>query len=247
MTNSKGSPTSDSVESQYIRLTKILGPRRVNRSDVELKYLFGKIVLLNYLLFRVETRRSLKDSNLDACLSFLIEAYISFYHSELNASKLLLRASIDSMVKYMKSHFSEPYDEHRFSPNLNNYRQSNAFKIIESNHLIDPEVIVGDFTTAYDQFSKLTHNIIQTNDYIAKYFSTVLAPKQKEVSHYFNLIDRVVKDFCLILLSFSKQSLVLWENEDRLNLLALGFNNKTSKKLNQLLRTNSSTSSSVEE
>ena len=236
MANSKENLSSDSVESQYIRLAKILGPKRIPMSDVELKKLFGKIVLLNYLLFRVETRHLLKDSNLNACLSFLIEAYISFYHSELNASKLLLRASIDSMVKYMKSHFSESYDEHRFSPNLANFQQSKAFKNCASSLLINPNAFLGDFTTAYDQFSKLTHNIIQTDNHIAKYFSTVLEPKRKELLHYSKLIDKIVTDFCLILLSFSKISLILWENEDRLNLLALGFNSKKSKKLNQLLR-----------
>ncbi|WP_203624611.1 hypothetical protein [Lacticaseibacillus sp. 866-1] len=223
----------DDIDNQYHRLLALM-PKKIDLDDQDLELLLGKLIFIKSILSRVETRRLFKEKHLSESFSFLLESFASLVSGEVNGSKLLLRVSIDCMIKFLVVHASGKVDEHHFSTNLHTYYQSAEYLSLKNSTICNIDVFLGQLNSAYDHFSVLTHNINTASADLSSFFSQIFQVNSS--AEYLLEFNDIVTNYCSLLLVLSLSSVQRWENADRIETLKLAFGNNKVARLNAIIQ-----------
>lgn len=197
---------------------------------------YKQIFFINYLANRVETKNFFDTDYYKISFSCLVEANLALLSNYSRGSSLLLRSSLESMLKHLIITLDKnsEIDDRQYSKNYDALKKSKSTnsKIKERVLLLNEKM-----KSLYSNLSSISHSLTElTNENVYKYFSDNRDLNKKSVSAIMNFFEQLVNYTVEISLYLSLCSLENWDTEDLDSLLSLVYGNKRKEKMIRFIK-----------
>lgn len=209
-------------------LNDCINNARKKNNPKKYKYIFG----INYIVSRPELSEYW-NKYFKRSISFLFEAYCSISLGQTDGGYFLLRSSVENFVKFVAKGLGEEskINDRGFKDNnriLINYAWQE-----KDLHLKNK---ANNFQTDYNNFSKLSHSVINSNENPISFFSERNKKFDSQYTAAMAVFKRIIKNYICFIVYLCKNSLMKWDSEDLMETLNIIFTENESKVIYKFLK-----------
>jgi hypothetical protein len=199
---------------------------------------YNRLYVIFLLYKRPELQHFLAGTYAEAALSLMFDSYTALRTTQITASILTLRASLDQLLKSWCISMKLEPDPTRFKQNRLKVTKA-IFTTIPSNHTILRsrfQSASDSLQSQYEDASRITHHLSVTNHTTNGYLFDSLHHSTNDLEQAVTFIQKVLEDILIITITLCRSSLAIWDTPELREILSLTFHSKKADKIIRLCK-----------
>ncbi|QOP56144.1 hypothetical protein [Lacticaseibacillus paracasei] len=204
--------------------------RQVVPQTSDLKKVYQRLYVIFLFYHRPELQKYLKSNYSDAAVSLMFDSYIALRTSQLTASVLTLRASLDQAIKGWCEPLEVPFDSTRFKQNRLELTKKVCTSFKSSSNLLRSKFqsASDDLQNNFAEASQLTHHLGVSNYEASGYLSEALN-QSNNLSETVRFVLHALENVLTFIITLCRESFQVWDSSELLKILQITFSSTKSK------------------